>query len=250
MIMERGVFLLLATCASQGRSLPIQAAHRYVPEMSGNLKALASLFLALNPGLQMRTSSLVGHAGKSLSRLQMSPAVQKPAELVGVCTRDSAAVISSATRGEVRAQNLPHRCSYCLIVDAKEERVLVQKRVAWKETYPSHWDPTPGGVMGPDETFEENALRELEEEMGIVVGSNLAPKQLEPLFDFWFEDDRVQNWGRLMKVRFEGNISDLKLQAEEVDTVEWMNRAELQQLLETGPVSPDAAVAMKRWLSD
>ena len=44
------------------------------------------------------------------------------------------------------------------------QRVLVQKRVAWKETYPSHFDPCPGGVMSPTETFEENAERELAEE--------------------------------------------------------------------------------------
>lgn len=211
------------------------------------MKALAGIFLAATRS-QQRKFSVERHGGMSVSHPRMSSAVQKPTELVGVCTRDSATVVSTATRGEVRAQNLPHRCSYCLIVDAKEERVLVQKRVAWKETYPSHWDPTPGGVMGPDETFEDNAVRELEEEMGIAIGSKLAPKALEPLFDFWFEDDRVRNWGRLMKVHYEGDISDLKLQAEEVETVKWMTREELQQLLETGPVSPDAAVALKQWL--
>ena len=54
--------------------------------------------------------------------------------------------------------------------------------------------------MGPDESFEENAVRELEEEMGIVLGSALAPQPLEGLFDFWYEDKRIQTWGRLFKV--------------------------------------------------
>merc|ERR1719159_708441 len=130
--------------------------------------------------------------------------VQKPDELVGVCSRESPAVQRTAPRAEVRSENLPHRCSYCLIMDSAEERVLVQKRVAWKETYPSHYDPCPGGVMGPDETFEENAIRELEEEMGIVVGSALAPEPLVPLFDFWFEDGLVREWGQLLKLRFDG----------------------------------------------
>ena len=155
--------------------------------------------------------------------------------------------VSTETRAVVRAQNLPHRCSFCLVFDGAEQRVLVQKRVAWKETYPSHYDPCPGGVMGPDETFEENAARELEEEMGIEIGSDLAPQPIEALFDFWYEDDRIRNWGRLFKVVFEGEVADLKLQEEEVESVAWMGKAELAELLETGPVCPDAAVACRRW---
>ena len=65
----------------------------------------------------------------------MPSPVAKPNELVGVCTRESSAVIRTATRADVRAQNLPHRCSYSLVVDGTGERVLTQKRVAWKE-YP------------------------------------------------------------------------------------------------------------------
>ena len=102
--------------------------------------------------------------------------------------------------------------------------------------------------MGPEETFEGNAVRELAEEMGIVIGSDLAPDSPEPLFDFWFEDDAVRNWGRLLLVRFTGELGDLRLQPEEVESVVWMDRDELRTLLVTGPVSPDAAVALRRWL--
>ena len=86
--------------------------------------------------------------------------------------------------------------------------------------------------------------------MGIVVGSALAPEPLVPLFDFWFEDASVRNWGRLLKVRFEGGLGDLKLQPEEVESVAWLDRAGLEKLLAAGPVSPDAAVACRRWLDD
>ena len=132
----------------------------------------------------------------------------------------------------------------------KEWRVsLINKEYKYCETYPSHFDPCPGGVMGPDETFEENAARELAEEMGIVTGSALAPQPPEPLFDFWFEDATIRNWGRLFKVTFEGDLADLSLQDEEVDSVSWMDRAELARLLDTGPVCPDAALACRRWLA-
>ena len=145
-------------------------------------------------------------AGKS------NPAVQQPLEMVGLCTRESSEVVGAATRAEVRDRNLPHRLSFCLVLDSEESHVLVQKRVAWKETYPSYFDPCPGGVMGPDESFEGNAIRELEEEMGIIVGSALSPEPVEPLFDFWFENDISRAWGRLFKVNFKGTIDDLRLQ--------------------------------------
>lgn len=205
-------------------------------------RALVAALTTLRAGLT-RGMSARGAAGGP------NP-VQKPDELVGVCTVASPVVVRAAPRQEVRAQNLPHRCSFCLIVDRAEERVLVQKRVAWKETYAGHHDPCPGGVMGPDETFEGNALRELEEEMGIVCGSTLAPQAPEPLFDFWYEDDKVRNWGRLVKVRFDGDLGDLALQASEVESVQWCTRDELAALLEAGPVSPDSAVAAARWLRE
>jgi hypothetical protein len=56
--------------------------------------------------------------------------------------------------------------------------------------------------------------------------------------------------GARSQVVFTGEISDLKLQEEEVESVSWMGRAELSQLLETGPVCPDAAVACRRWLDE
>ena len=153
-------------------------------------------------------------AARNFCGSQSHPAVQKPLEMVGLCTRESSEVVGSATRAEVRKKNLPHRLSFCLVLDENESRVLVQKRVAWKETYPSYFDPCPGGVMGPDESFEGNAARELEEEMGIVVGSPLSPEPLEPLFDFWFENEVSRAWGRLFKVKFGGLIGDLKLQVD------------------------------------
>lgn len=194
-----------------------------------------------------------GDARPGAARLRLTGprmVVQKPDELVGVCSRESPTVQRVASRAEVRSKNLPHRCSYVLITDSAGERVLVQKRVAWKETYPSHYDPCPGGVMGPNETFEENAVRELEEEMGIAIGSALAPEHPSFLFDFWFENDRVRNWGRLLVVRFMGELSDLKLQEEEVESVAWMDFVELEGLLESGPITPDSAVALRRWLRD
>jgi len=52
---------------------------------------------------------------------------------------------------------------------------------------------------GFEESYEDNAVRELEEEMGIMGAC------LETLFDFWYSDDTCRLWGRFFRYSF---ISD------------------------------------------
>lgn len=98
-------------------------------------------------------------------------AVQKPSELVTLVDKDNN-IVGEATRGEMRAQNAIHRCSFVAIFNSQvkpcvgchevvvhhhtqlskcmccQGSMYVQKRVSFKETYPSHYDPAPGGVVG------------------------------------------------------------------------------------------------------
>ena len=46
---------------------------------------------------------------------------------------------------------------------------------------------------GFEETYEDNAVRELEEEMGIKDAA------IEKLFDFWYGDETCRLWGRLFR---------------------------------------------------
>ena len=96
----------------------------------------------------------------------------------------------------MRARNLPHRASF-IFVHNSAGALFVQQRVAWKETYPSHYDPAPvraarqraciqrltraaaavrhqGGVVDAGESYEDNAVREVAEEMGVVGGPRLS----------------------------------------------------------------------------
>lgn len=114
--------------------------------------------------------------------------------------------------------------------------------MAWKETYASHYDPAPGGVVDADESYEENAQRELEEEMGIPLGQSLSER-----FDFLYEDELTRVWGRLFECGFSGPF---KLQESEVDSVEWVPIAELRSFMAERPICPDSKMALERWLTD
>ena len=161
----------------------------------------------------------------------------------------------------MRSRNLPHRASFIFLHNSAGQ-LFVQQRVAWKETYPSHHDPAPvrspacrrvaataqrltrcfdaaqGGVVGADESYEENAAREVEEEMG-VVGAPLAP-----LFDFFFQDGVSRVWGRAFRAVYDG---PLRLQASEVAGGAWMTLAEAEALVAAGPVCPDSAAAFREY---
>ena len=79
-------------------------------------------------------------------------------------------------RGEVYARGLRHRCVFVFVRDA-EDRIFVHRRTAGKLVFPSLYDMFVGGVVGAGEEYDDAALREAEEELGVTG----LPRP-EPLF--------------------------------------------------------------------
>jgi len=179
-----------------------------------------------------------------------------------------------AIRRDVRLHNLWHRATYCIILHHDDETtsvsLLVQRRSQTKDYCPGKLDPTPGGVVGFDESYDENALRELEEEMGIqpvlIQHSDEANKTnsnnsdsgttctirttMQGLFNFHYEDDRVRCWGRLYEVIYRGPLSDIRIQKEEVDEVLSIPFHQVNDWLQTKPHdwTPDSVYALRLYL--
>lgn len=143
-------------------------------------------------------------------------------------------VVGEASRRDMRARNLPHRASFVLLFRSSGE-LFVQRRVAWKETYPGHFDPAPGGVVQSGESYEQNAAREMEEELGVRG----AP--LTPLFNFWFEDAATRVWGRLFSCVYDGPVT---LQASEVESGAWLS---LDAAQDAAPCCPDSRAALEEY---
>ena len=139
-------------------------------------------------------------------------------------------IVGSAPRSVMRARRLPHRATYCLVFSGKGE-IFVQKRTAQKDIYPSHWEIAAGGVVARGETYEASARRELEEELGI------RGVDLEPLFDFLFEDEQNLVWGRAFRCFFDGEIT---FQEEEVEMGMFLRVDELYEMLKREKFTPDS----------
>lgn len=75
-------------------------------------------------------------------------------------------VIGSAPYAEVYQQRLNHRIVHVLIFNEKGE-VFLQQRSAKKTFCPGHWVTSAGGHVQKGESYEEAALRELQEELGV-----------------------------------------------------------------------------------
>lgn len=103
-------------------------------------------------------------------------------------------VIEVVTRGQMRAGNLRHRCSYVFVL-RPGGRLLVHQRADWKSIYPGWWDVAFGGVCGAGEPWLSSAERELAEEAGITG------VELEGLGQFRYDADDGHIVGRAYVAR-------------------------------------------------
>ena len=168
-------------------------------------------------------------------------------------------------RSEMRLQNLWHRATYILVKhspahddrntgsvhDVMAQRILVQKRSQLKDYCPGKLDPTPGGVVGYGETYEENAIREIQEEMGIDVSDgNECGNQIQRLFTFQYSDDHVNVWGDFYECTYKGRLQDIKIQPSEVEQIISMTIGQLEDRILSEPhdFMPDSCYALRLYL--
>jgi 8-oxo-dGTP pyrophosphatase MutT (NUDIX family) len=150
-------------------------------------------------------------------------------------------VVGQAPRGEAYARKLRHRCVFVSARDA-EGRVFVHRRTPDKLVFPSLYDMFVGGVVGAGESYEDAALREAEEELGV---SGL-PRPV-PLFKFLYETPEHTWWSSVYEVRCELPVSP---QAEEVAWHDFLSDEELERRLPEWEWVPDgleAYVRLREW---
>jgi len=147
-------------------------------------------------------------------------------------------VVGQAPRGEAYARGLRHRCVFIEARDA-EGRLFVHRRTPTKLVFPSHYDMFVGGVVGAGESYDDAALREAEEELGV---SGL-PRPVF-LFKFLYDDGAGQTWwSAVYEVRCALPVDP---QVEEVAWHGFLTDAELERRLPEWPWVPDGMAAYER----
>jgi len=140
--------------------------------------------------------------------------------------------VGSATKQEAWRDGLIHRVVRISILD-KAGRLLVQKRSAQKELFPGRWDNSAAGHVDAGESYEQAALRELNEELG------LKGVELEKLGDYYVDvtDDwrRMKRFTRSYKIVLQDSLPLFNLPRNEVESTEWMDIAKVKELVANHP---------------
>ncbi|WP_055492992.1 NUDIX hydrolase [Streptomyces sp. TP-A0356] len=158
-------------------------------------------------------------------------------ELLDIVDEDDR-VVGQSPRGEAYARGLRHRCVFIQARDA-EGRVFVHRRTHTKLVFPSLYDMFVGGVVGAGETYDDAALREAEEELGV---SGLP--RPEPLFKFLYDDGAARTWwSSVYQVRCDLPVSP---QAEEVAWHDFLTEDEVDRRLSDWEWVPDGLAAYER----
>ncbi len=126
-------------------------------------------------------------------------------------------------KGESIPEGFFHMAVEVWIINSKGDLLLV-KRSKMKKYHPNEWECIGGSAIN-DETFQEAAVREISEEIGIKISS-----------------DRLKECGYEVRTKhivmtyflFENiQLGDLSVSKKEIESVKWYNIYEFERLLES-----------------
>ncbi len=125
-----------------------------------------------------------------------------------------------------------HRAVDVWILNSKNE-LLIQKRSASKDSYPSMWEVSCSGHISAGDEPLLSAVRELKEELGLRVKAN----DLKYLFGI--QENYITNNGTFINNEIKDVylfkkdvlLSDIFLQKEEVEEVKFIHFLELEKLI-------------------
>jgi len=139
--------------------------------------------------------------------------------------------IGGATRKELKSKGLRYRIVRILVED-EEGNIVVQKRVATKDTYPNCWDNSAAGHVDEGEDYITAAKRELAEEIGLTDVS------LEEVGYYYSETVApsghiLNRFTKIYKTVVDHDTA-FTPQLEEVSEIAWMTKHEVAELIRSG----------------
>ena len=134
-------------------------------------------------------------------------------------------VIGPRTRGELHRLGLRHRAVHVLVFNSRNE-VFLQKRSAAKDTNPGLWDTSAAGHVDFGESYEQCALRELKEELGIT-----EPERFQLLFKLPASEHTGWEFIQIYRTVHDG---DLRLNEDEIAEGQWITVEALENWIQRG----------------
>lgn len=135
--------------------------------------------------------------------------------------------IGLMTREKVDKENLRYRVSALWILNTSNE-CLLAKRASTKTHSPGMWGPAVAGTVEEGETYEDNIIKEAEEELGLGnLALKIGPKEKI--------DGKHKYFVQWYSCVVDKPIAGFRIQEEEVDEVKWYSEEEFRSKLTNNP---------------
>ena len=99
-------------------------------------------------------------------------------------------VVRQEVRDVVHRQDLIHRAIHVFVFNKRKE-LFLQKRSRLKDKHPGVWDSSAAGHLNSGEGYQETAVRELEEELGVVSDELQEIASIKPSANTGWEHIRL-----------------------------------------------------------
>lgn len=139
---------------------------------------------------------------------------------------DRDCVLGQRSRREVHQLGLKHRAVHVLVWNSRGE-LFLQKRSMKKDCSPGTWDSSASGHLQPGEPYDQCAMREVQEELGLTL-----PAPPEPLFKIEACADTGQEFVWVYRCANEGPFN---LDPEEIETGGWFRPERITQWIADKP---------------
>lgn len=133
-------------------------------------------------------------------------------------------VVGRQTRSEVHRRKLLHRAVHVFLFRS-DGRMLIHKRSASKEEFPSVWTSSCSGHVSAGESYETSAPRELEEELGISADLTRLEK---------FAAQAATSW-EFTTLFAAHSDSGIHPDPEEMSDTRWLMPAEIESWMQETP---------------
>ena len=149
--------------------------------------------------------------------------------------------LGKETRESVHKNKLLHREVYVYLVDKKKKRILLQRRAD-----SGTWDHTVGGHVSYGESYEEAAIREVKEEIGL----KLAPSDLIPITKVKLIEKGGHNsrFAKVFMVEKDASANKLETNPDEVLETKWLSTDEIKELISKGKTKSSLAKIIPRYI--
>lgn len=158
--------------------------------------------LGLSPTARAEELSLVDwvHVARAYDDHPLKGIPQKQDELFDVVDADDH-VIGTATRADVHARNHLHRAIHVFLRNKRGD-ILLQQRSMEKDVHPGDWDSSVSGHLNAGESYEQAAVREIHEEMGVTCDRLVEVARILPSENTGWEHVRLYTGIAIGNLRF------------------------------------------------